>query len=165
MNNTFHIRPLRPEEYPLLKHFLYLAIHVPEGQTPPPVSILDKPELDIYIRAFGTQKDDIAFAAERDGTVKGILWTRIMDDYGHVSDDIPSLALSVEADARGEGIGTGLTAAMLNALEARGYPAVSLSVQKTNRAQHLYRRAGFETIKETEEEYIMIKHLGGQDLA
>ena len=48
---------------------------------------------------------------------------------------------------------------MTSLLRAKGYKQVSLSVQKANPAAHLYRRLGFETVRETEEEYIMIHPL------
>ena len=81
MNYT--IRELRGTEYPLLKEFLYEAIFVPEGMGPPPRSILDGPELQVYISGFGTQPDDRALCAEVNGTIVGAVWVRIMDDYGH----------------------------------------------------------------------------------
>ena len=48
---------------------------------------------------------------------------------------------------------------MMRELTARGYEQVSLSVQKDNRAVRLYRRLGFEAVKESEEEYVMIRPL------
>ena len=47
MNYT--IRELREDEYPLLNEFLYEAIFVPEGTEPPPRSIIDAPELQVYV--------------------------------------------------------------------------------------------------------------------
>ena len=38
-------------------------------------------------------------------------------------------------------------------------PKISLSVQKDNYAVKLYRKAGFTTVKETTEEYIMVADL------
>ena len=47
------IREMREEEYPLLKDFLYEAIFVPPGTEPPPRSILERSELQVYIADFG----------------------------------------------------------------------------------------------------------------
>ena len=44
---AYQIRAIRPEEYPLLEDFLYEAIFVPEGETPPDRSIIRRPELQI----------------------------------------------------------------------------------------------------------------------
>ena len=38
-------REIRPDEYDLLKVFLYEAIYVPEGETPPDHSIIELPDL------------------------------------------------------------------------------------------------------------------------
>ena len=45
---------------------------------------------------------------------------------------------------------------LLQLLREDGYMQVSLSVQKTNYAVRMYRKVGFEVLKETDEEYIMV---------
>ena len=128
------IREIRKKEYPLLGDFLYDAVFVPEGTPPPPKSIVDLPELQVYIRDFGRRKDDLCFLAEVKGMPVGAVWTRIMNDYGHVEDGVPSLAISVRKEYRGGGIGTALMRTILGELRKRGYEKVSLSVQKANYA-------------------------------
>ena len=157
MNYT--IRELRGTEYPLLKEFLYEAIFVPEGMGPPPRSILDGPELQVYISGFGTQPDDRALCAEVNGTIVGAVWVRIMDDYGHIDGETPSFAISLYKEYRGLGIGTELMRRMLAILERRGYRRASLAVQKANYAVKLYQKLGFEIADERDTEYIMVKHL------
>lgn len=157
MNYT--IRELRGTEYPLLKEFLYEAIFVPEGMGPPPRSILDGPELQVYISGFGTQPDDRALCAEVNGTIVGAVWVRIMDDYGHIDGETPSFAISLYKEYRGLGIGTELMRRMLAILERRGYRRASLAVQKANYAVKLYQKLGFEIVDERDTEYIMVKHL------
>ena len=63
------IRPLHPDETCLLKDFLYEAIFIPEGVTPPPRSILDQPELRVYIDDFGSRKGDHCLVADCNGKV------------------------------------------------------------------------------------------------
>ena len=46
----YRIRPMQPSEYPLLRDFLYQAIYFPEGTPPPPRSILQSPDLRVYIQ-------------------------------------------------------------------------------------------------------------------
>lgn len=153
---NYILRSLRETEYPLLKEFLYEAIFIPEGMKLPPRSILDTPELQVYISGFGTQKDDCALAAEAGGKIVGVVWTRIMDDYGHIDSSVPSLAISLYREYRSYGIGTAMMKEMLSLLKNCGYKKVSLSVQKANYAVKLYQKTGFEVVKETEEEYIMV---------
>lgn len=151
---TYKIRKMRPEEYGLLEDFLYEAIFIPEGMKAPERQIILQPELRVYITGFG-KKDDIALAAEADGKIAGAVWARIMDDYGHIDDDTPSLAISLYKDYRGRGIGTAMLKEMLDTLKERGYERTSLAVQKANYALRMYRKAGFEIVDENEEEYIM----------
>ena len=150
------IREMERREYPLLRQFLYQAIFVPPGAAPPPESILDTPEMQVYLADFGESPHDRALAAEAEGRVVGAVWARIMEDYGHVDDDTPSLAIALLPEWRGKGIGTALMQAMLARLSACGYAGVSLSVQRKNAAARLYRRLGFSVLRETEEEYIMV---------
>ena len=90
------IREMRSEEYCLLSDFLYEAIYIPEGIEPPPKSVIESPELQEYIIEFGNRKHDKALVAEIQGKVVGVIWVRIMNDYGNIDDDTPSLAMSVK---------------------------------------------------------------------
>ena len=154
------IRNMRVEEYATLKDLLYEAIYVPPGDAPPPRSVADRPELRIYFQGFGSGPLDRALAAVDGSRVVGSVWCRLMDDYGHIDDETPSLAAALYPEYRGQGIGTELLRAMMDALEREGVRQVSLSVQKGNPAVRLYRRVGFRIVRETEEEYIMVDRLG-----
>ena len=153
------LRELRKDETGLLKDFLYEAIFVPEGVEAPDRSIIERPELALYYKDFGTGPADNCIVAEADGKVVGAVWTRIMDDYGHVKDDIPSFAISLYKEYRGKGIGTMMMRQMLQLLKTQGYKKASLAVQKENYAVKMYEKAGFKTVNENEEEYIMICEL------
>lgn len=122
---------MKPEEYPLLSDFLYEAIFIPVGMQKPNRTIIHQPELALYIEDFG-QADDICLIAEIQGKAIGAIWSRIMNDYGHVDEETPSLAISLFEDCRNRGIGTMLMKAMLQKLKEAGYRQVSLSVQKAN---------------------------------
>lgn len=54
------------------------------------------------------------------------------------------------------GIGTELMKQILLTLKERGYKQVSLSVQKLNYAVSLYKKVGFEVVRENQEDYVMI---------
>ena len=153
------IRAIKGTEYPLLEDFLYEAIFIPEGVEPPPRSIVDAPELQVYIENFGTQIHDKALVAEIDNKVIGAVWVRIMNDYGHIDDETPSFAISLYREYRGMGIGTEMMKAMLAILKDRGYRQASLAVQKANYAVKMHRKVGFEIVGENEQEYIMIARI------
>ena len=150
------IRKLCTEETAILKDFLYEAIFIPEGVEPPPRDIVERPELRIYYECFGTGAADYCLVAEAGGHVMGAVWTRIMDDYGHVDDETPSFAISLIPEYRGKGIGTRLMKDMLSLLKEQGFKRASLAVQKANYAVRMYKNVGFEIVDENDEEYIML---------
>ena len=158
-SGQYIIRNIRKSEIGLLKDFLYEAVFVPEGVESPPRDIVERPELRVYTDDFGTREGDNCLVAEHGGRVVGSVWTRIMDDYGHVDDETPSCAVSLYKEYRGQGIGSQLMMKMLDLLRQKGYKKVSLSVQKANYAVKMYEKAGFKTVDENEEEYIMTAEL------
>ena len=97
--------------------------------------------------------------AEVDGKVVGAVWTRIMNDYGHVDDETPSFAISLYKEYRGQGIGTAMMRKMLELLKSQGWKKASLAVQKANYAVRMYEAVGFRTVNENDEEYIMVCEL------
>ena len=155
----YTIREIRKHEYPLLDHFLYEAIFVPEDIEPPPKTIITSPELQVYVEHFGESKDDWGLVAEVGGKIVGAVWVRIMNDYGHIDDATPSLAISLYKEYRGFGIGTAMVKEILTLLKSHGYRQVSLSVQKANYAAKMYLKIGFEIVRENGEEYIMVNYL------
>ena len=82
-----------------------------------------------------------------------------MNDYGHIDDHTPSLAISLYKPYRGQGIGTELMRRMLDLLRDKGWKQASLAVQKDNYAVRMYEKAGFKITDENDQEYIMIRDL------
>lgn len=68
---NYIIREISEEECWLLENFLYEAIFVPDGVPAPPKSIIDRPELQVYVKNFGRKKDDIGLLAEVDEKAVG----------------------------------------------------------------------------------------------
>lgn len=159
---NYQIRPIQPTEIPVLSDFLYEAIFIPEGVDAPPRSIIDDESLQIYIRDFGKYPDDRCLVAESEGRIVGAIWSRIMNDYGHIDDNTPSIAISLYKEYRNKGIGSQLLQQMLDLLRKDGYKSVSLSVQKANYALRMYQKAGFQILSQDAEEAIMRCHLNPQ---
>ncbi len=153
---NIEIRKWKDGEQAFLEDFLYEAIFIPEGVEAPSREIIQLPELQVYITDFGKKPDDICFLAEADGKVVGAVWVRVMEDYGHLEEGVPSFAISLYKEYRGLGIGTELMERMLQELSIRGYEKASLAVQKANYAVRMYRKVGFEIVGENEEEYLMM---------
>lgn len=155
----YTIRKIKIQEYPLLNDFLYEAIFIPDGVEPPSKSIITSSELQVYVDRFGALKDDFALVTEIDKKIVGAVWVRIMNDYGHIDAETPSLAISLYKEYRGFGIGTAMMKEFLTLLKSHVYSRVSLSVQKANYAATMYLKIGFAIVRENEEEYIMAYYL------
>ncbi len=157
------VRPLKQSDLPLMLDCLYEAVYTPEGSERPPRSVLDIPEMQVYTAGFGTEKTDCGFAAEKNGRAIGAVWARIMNDYGHLDDETPSIALALLPGNRGKGTGSALLRTLLEKLKADGWKAVSLSVQRSNPAKRLYQKFGFEEVGvragDMEDEIVMRKML------
>ena len=155
----YNLRPLKQEEYSLLEDFLYDAIFVPVGEEALPRSVLLEPSIQNYYQDFG-RAHDYCLVAEQEGKLLGAVWARVLSGpvkgYGYVDDHTPELAISVQNEFRGKGIGTALLRAMLDLLQRAGYGQTSLSVQKENPAADLYKRLGFTTLEEKDEDYLML---------
>lgn len=158
------IRDIRAGELPLLEDFLYEAIFIPEGVTPPQRSVIYEPLLWRTIDDFGMLPDDRCLVAEVAGQVVGAVWGRMANQYGHVDDETPSLSIALYPEFRGRGIGTALVRAMIARLTEAGYVRVSLSVQKANYAKRMYESLGFKAMSERDGELIMVcqleRHIG-----
>ena len=157
------IRPLLPDEIPLLRHFLHLAIYLPPGAHPLPESVVDEPGVALYIRGFGGQKHDAAFVAECGGSVVAAVWVRVLAGqngeargYGNIDEHTPEYALAAEPAFRNRGIGGALLRQMEQHLRGQGHKQASLSVHHGNPAIRLYRRAGFVPLEERGEDTLML---------
>ena len=73
-----------------------------------------------------------------------------------IDDTTPSLSISLLKEYRNLGIGTELMKQILLTLKDRKYKQVSLSVQKINYAVSMYKKVGFEVVRENKDDYVMI---------
>lgn len=140
---TSTLRPWTPDDEPFLWEMLYQAIHVVEGNSPPPRSILGDPAIAHHLTEFGAREGDDAVIACDDGVPVGAAFCRRFPDddpsYGSVSAEVPVVGMAVVATHRGKGIGR----AMLMHLLDR-HPIMSLSVDADNHvARELYESLGF----------------------
>ena len=158
------VRVMRESDYECLPEFLYQAIYIPPGEEWPSRTIINDPEIFIYIKEFGTQPGDLGVVAEQNSQIVGAAWTRIIPAYGHIDAETPELAISILPEFRSYGIGTKLMKKLFKLLRENGYRQTSLSVQKNNPAVRLYQRLGYEISGERldhvgHEDYLMIKEL------
>ena len=102
---NYIIRKLKQSEIKVLNIFLYEAIFIPEGAEAPEKEIINHPDLQVYVKDFG-KESDVCYVAQSGENIIAAVWTRIMNDYGHIDDETPSLAISVLKAYRSKGIGS-----------------------------------------------------------
>lgn len=160
--SNYSIRDLKPDEVYILEDMLYEAIFQKDENNLLAKEVINHPELKVYIDNWG-QPDDRCLVAEIHGKIVGAVWTRILDGkvkgYGNVDNQTPEFAISLFREYRNQGIGTALMQEMIDILRKYRYTQVSLSVAKNNYAFRMYRKLGFEIIKEKDEDYLMILKL------
>ena len=122
---NYSIRELKRDENKILDTFLYEAIFIPEGVPVPSKDIINKPDLQVYVKDFGENKGDLCLVAQVADEIVGAVWVRIMNDYGHIDNETPSFAISLLKEYRNYGIGTELMKQMLTKLKLEGYKQVS----------------------------------------
>ena len=161
--NEIVIREIREYEIEKLEDMLYESIYQPDDQNLIPRSVLKIPKVYAYIKDFGKSKDDYCLVAESYGKIVGAVWVRILFDepkgYGNIDEKTPEFAISLFKKYRNQGIGTNLMNRMIDYLRENHYAQASLSVQKENYAVKLYKKLGFEIIKENNEDYLMLLKL------
>ena len=157
------IRPIEQKELLFMEEMFYQSLFVPEGEAPFPRSILDEPHLSKYLSYWGSRPQDISLVAEVEGHLVGAVWSRLFKEeegaYGFVDENTPEIGIALEQAFRAKGIGTQLMRHIEAANRAIGTQQLSLSVDKRNKAIHLYEKLGYKIIKEEDTAYTMMKKL------
>lgn len=92
---NYLIRKLKQDESKVLDTFLYEAIFIPEGVSAPSKDIINQPDLQVYVKAFGKDKENLCLVAQVSDKIVGAVWVRIMNDYGHIDNETPPFAISL----------------------------------------------------------------------
>lgn len=116
---NYLIRKLKQDESKVLDTFLYEAIFIPEGVSAPSKDIVNQPDLQVYVKDFGKNKENLCLVAQVSDKIVGAVWVRIMNDYGHIDNETPSFAISLLKEYRNYGIGTELPLERWNVLFIR----------------------------------------------
>ncbi|HLV99508.1 MAG TPA: GNAT family N-acetyltransferase [Ktedonobacterales bacterium] len=144
------IRPLRQGDEPFLWQMLFYAAHLQdEGETSFEAA-KTHPELRPHVSGWGRKVDLGALALHpQDQHPLGAAWIRVLREEQQISrliaEGTPELVIAVLPESRGQGIGTQLLTHLLKTA-SQVYPAVVLSVRKSNPARALYERMGFEIV-------------------
>jgi [ribosomal protein S18]-alanine N-acetyltransferase len=156
------IRLIHQRDYSFLRKMLYEAIFVPRGEKPLPETIIDLPEIAKYIDNWG-RKGDFGLIIYDNNKPFGAIWCRLFSDdhkgYGYVDSNTPELSMAIKENYRNRGFGTKLMNRIVFLARENGFKALSLSVDKRNRAASFYIRTGFEIVNEAGTAYTMKKVL------
>ncbi len=145
----FSLRPAAPDDVPFLWDMLYYAAHKSEEGVASSDALHGDPRLNMWVNDWGSAGDHgiIAFGPLTQRRL-GAAWLRILPEgfsTGYVDDETPELAIAVAPACMGQGIGSALLAALIDAVKD-DIPAIVLTVRQGNPARRLYERHGFAHI-------------------
>jgi len=161
--DEIEIREIKVEEEMFLSDLLYEAIYQSDITKSFTKEVINVSEVQVYIKNYGTKKDDYCLVADLNGQIVGGVWVRVLageiKGYGNIDDKTPEFAISVYSEYRNQEIGVLLMKKMISYLTHNGYFQSTLSVQKENYAVKMYKKLGFEIIGENEEDFLMLLKL------
>ncbi len=148
----YDLRPLTPEDGPILWEMVYQALSPGEGSGPDP-EVVHRPEYARYVEGWGGPHDRGFLAHDKHGGIAlGAAWLRAPLEV-EASEPAPELALVVRAGHRQHGIGASLLTQV-----ARANPQMNLISLKMNArspAVRLFERFGFEVVEPGEHSVVM----------
>jgi ribosomal protein S18 acetylase RimI-like enzyme len=161
-------RTAGPEDLPLVKRTLYTALSWdPEDPIPPFDTVLAHPDIAVYYEDWMRPGDDGVVAETDAGELAGMAYCRQFDDdepsQGFVDTSTPELAVGVEPEFRGRGIGHTLIQRLHESRRDAGIQQMSLSVNVGNRAVHLYERLGYREQRRSDDAIVMVVALGSRE--
>jgi GNAT superfamily N-acetyltransferase len=144
----FTIRPAVAADESVLWQMLFYAAHMHDEPGKTVTDAQQNPALAIYAQDWG-RAGDMGSIAVCEGRAVGAAWLRLFPAnakaYSKTDDTTPELAIAVQPDFTGQGIGTALMQNLLTMAKSR-YQVVALNVRADNPAVRLYQRLGFEIV-------------------
>jgi ribosomal protein S18 acetylase RimI-like enzyme len=156
------IRTATPDDAAILVRMLAHAAYPPwHRPLPTPGAIRRDPRTARYVVGWGREGDGGVVALDRGGRRIGAAWYRLLagEDRGHgwLDDRTPEVIIGIGPRWRGRGVGTALMRQLLALAVDSRVRSLSLSVSTANpAAEALYRRVGFETVRETDGHLLMV---------
>lgn len=129
---------------------LFYAAHADEQPEATVDSIRHDPDLDRYLCDWG-RPGDLGLIATDDDVSVGAAWLRLFTPdethlVSYVAADVPELAIAIDPQRVGQGIGSRLVGDLLQQADQSGVPAIVLTARADNPAVRLYHRFGFVEI-------------------
>lgn len=144
----------------LVRKTLYTALAWdPNDPIPGFEQVVNHPEVAIYHEGWGRTGDHGVVAEDGHGVFMGMAYGRLFPPgttaQGWIDADTPELAVAVDPEFRGMGIGQALIDALHRAISVEGITRMSLSVALGNPAKRLYERVGYRTVEERDTDILM----------
>ena len=159
---TIRFRTAQPDDIELLKEALYISVVWDEDQPSTFEQVVGHPELAQYWENWG-RPGDLGVVAERDGEYLGAAFGRLFTadrpSYGFVDEQTPEVGIGIIEGERGKGLGRQMMLQLENLYREFGSNRLSLSVNFTNPARHLYESLGYTEVGQDENSAQMVKHL------
>lgn len=161
--SEYHIRDAGPADTLALSEALVEAANWDSRHVIPRVGVLSDPIRSRYLAGWPRPGDGGVVAETLDGEVVGAAWYRLLSvdrpGLGYVATGVPELTLGVRPMWRAQGVGRALLQALLRKAAAAGYARISLSVERGNFAQRLYRSEGFTVRSSKDTSDVMVRSL------
>lgn len=156
------IRTAQPDDIELLKETLYISVVWDEDQPSTFEQVVGHPELLQYWENWG-RLGDLGVIAERDGQYLGAAFGRFFTEdrpsYGFVDEQTPEVGIGIITGERGKGLGRQMMLQLEDLYREFGSNRLSLSVNFTNPARHLYESLGYAEVGRDEISAQMVKLL------
>lgn len=164
---SLRFRAAGPDDLPLVKRTLYTALSWdPEDPIPPFHTVLAHPDIAVYYEGWMRPGDDGVVAETEAGELAGMAYCREFGDgepaQGFVDPSVPELAVGVEPELRGRGVGRSLIQRLHESRRAAGIQQMSLSVSMGNPAVRLYERLGYRELRRHDDAIVMVIDLGSR---
>ncbi|PJJ61344.1 GNAT family N-acetyltransferase [Compostimonas suwonensis] len=160
---AFGIREATSSDARLLTDMLVEAANWNRLAARPRVEVLADRGVLRYISGWKRPGDHGVVALDPEGIPIGACWYRLFPGndpgYGFVSPGVPELTLGVNPMWRARGAGRELLQALVRDAAAAGHARLSLSVDRGNHAQGLYRSEGFVVVSSGDDSDTMVKAL------
>lgn len=149
MTRPWEVRAANEGDLEFLQRMLHEAANRPGDDWPPFEECINEPRFRRFWVSW-PRAGDIGVVAHDRGTPIGAAWIRRFagDELSPIDDsEIPVLAIAVERDYRGVGVGHALLRELITGAIDAGYVAIDLTAGVFNRvALHLYATHGFEEV-------------------
>lgn len=160
---TYRIRRAARADASFLVEMVCEAANWHPDRVRPKVDLMADSTVMRYARGWKRPADDGVVAEDESGEAIGACWYRVLPrnepGYGFVATGVPELTLGVRPMWRAQGVGRQLLEAACDLARAAGHQRISLSVERANFAERLYRSTGFVVVESGTDADTMVKTL------